>query len=282
MAEAPVRAALLQLCSGDDPGANLPVTEALVRDAATGGAAFVLTPECTNIVSASRALQARTLATEAEDPTLARLAAVAGELAITLLIGSLCLKGGTDDGRFVNRSFLIGPDGAIRARYDKIHMFDVDVGGAESYRESAAYRPGDRAVLADAAGLRLGMTVCYDLRFPHLYRDLARAGADVLAVPAAFTVPTGAAHWHVLLRARAIEAGAFVLAPAQSGTHAAREGRVRETYGHSLAVDPWGRVLVEAGDGIGVTFVEIDRTEAAAARQRIPALAHDRAYAPPQ
>lgn len=285
MAEGPVRAALLQLCSGDDPATNLVATEALVREAAAGGARFVLTPECTNIVSASRALQARVLVPEEEDPTLARLSAVAGELGLWLVLGSLCLKSGEPDGRFVNRSFLIGPDGRVRARYDKIHMFDVDVGGAESYRESAAYRPGSRAVVADvataAAGLRLGMTVCYDLRFPHLYRDLAKAGADVIAVPSAFTVPTGAAHWHVLLRARAIETGAFVLAPAQSGTHAAREGRVRETYGHSLAVDPWGKVIAEAGEGVGVTFVALDPSEAAAARVRIPALAHDRAYAAP-
>jgi predicted amidohydrolase len=215
---APVRAALVQLCSGDDPAANLVATEALVRQAAAGGATLVLTPECTNIVSASRTLQARELVPEGADPTLARLSAAAKELGIWLLIGSLCLKGDAADGRYVNRSFLIGPDGAIRARYDKIHMFDVDVGGAESYRESAAFQPGGRAVVAEAAGLRLGMTVCYDLRFPHLYRDLAKAGAVAITVPSAFTVPTGSAHWHVLLRARAIETGAFVLAPAQSGS----------------------------------------------------------------
>lgn len=276
-----MRAALVQLCSGDDPAANLAVTESLVREAAAGGASLVLTPECTNIVSASRALQGRILVAEDADPTLARLAEVAGELGISLLLGSLCLKSGDPDGRFVNRSFLIGPDGTVRARYDKIHMFDVDVGGAESYRESAAYRPGTRAVVTPVGDIRLGMTVCYDLRFPHLFRDLAKAGADVIAVPSAFTVPTGEAHWHVLVRARAIETGAFVLAPAQSGTHAAREGRVRETFGHSLAVDPWGRILADAGTGTGVSFVDIAPSEAAAARRRIPALAHDRAYTPP-
>ena len=242
-----VRAALVQLCSGDDPAANLPVTEALVREAAARGAGLVLTPECTNIISASRARQRSVLAVEAEDPTLARLRAVAGELRVWLLIGSLCLKSGDADGRFVNRSLLIDPEGAVRARYDKIHMFDVDLDGGESYRESAAYRPGAAAVLAEAAGLGLGMTICYDMRFPHLYRDLGRAGAAVLAVPSAFTVPTGRAHWHVLLRARAIEAGAYVLAPAQSGTHAAAEGRPRLTYGHSLAVGPWGEVLLDLG-----------------------------------
>jgi predicted amidohydrolase len=160
-------------------------------------------------------------------------------------------------------------------------MFDVDLAGGESYRESAAYRPGDRAVLADAAGARLGLTVCYDMRFPHLYRDLAQAGAQILTVPAAFTVPTGQAHWHVLLRARAIETGCFVLAPAQSGTHATSQGPVRRTYGHSLAASPWGEVLADAGDGTGVTFVDLDLAAVGQARASVPSLAHDRAYAPP-
>jgi predicted amidohydrolase len=277
-----VRAALVQLCSGDDPVANLAVTERLVREAAAGGAALVATPECTNIVSASRERQRAVLVPEAEDATLARLAAVAGETGVWLLIGSLCLTSGDEDGRFVNRSFLVGPDGAVRARYDKIHMFDVVLADGESYRESAAFRAGDRAVVAEAAGLRLGMTVCYDLRFPHLFRDLAKEGAEVLAVPSAFTVPTGRAHWHVLLRARAIETGGYVLAPAQCGRHAAGAGRARETYGHSLAVGPWGEVLADAGDaGPGVSFVEIDPGKVAEARRSIPALGHDRAYRAP-
>ena len=276
-----IRAALVQLRSGDDPAANLPATETLVREAAAGGAALVLTPECTNIVSGSRARQRALLVSEAEDATLARMRGVAEELRIWLLLGSLCLKGGDPDGRFVNRSLLIAPDGAIAARYDKIHMFDVDLDGGESYRESAAYRPGERAVLARAAGLRLGMTVCYDLRFPHLYRDLGRAGADVLTVPSAFTVPTGRAHWHVLLRARAIESGAYVLAPAQSGVHAASEGPSRSTFGHSSAVAPWGEVLLDLGDETGVGFVEIDPAEVEKARARIPSLRHDRAFYPP-
>ena len=277
-----VRAALVQLCSGDDPAANLPVTEALVREAAARGAGLVLTPECTNIVSASRARQRSVLAVEAEDPTLARLRAVAGELRVWLLIGSLCLKSGDADGRFVNRSLLIDPEGAVRARYDKIHMFDVDLDGGESYRESAAYRPGGVAVVAEAAGLRIGMTVCYDLRFPHLYRDLARAGASLLTVPSAFTVPTGRAHWHLLLRARAIETGAYVLAPAQTGTHAAREGASRTTFGHSLAAGPWGEMLLDLGEEVGVGMVEIAPEEVARARGRIPALGHDRSYAGPE
>jgi predicted amidohydrolase len=276
-----VRAALVQLCSGDDPAANLGVTAALVREAAAGGAGLVLTPECTNIVSMDRERQQALLREEAEDMTLAGLAAVAAECAVWLILGSLCLRAGGADGRFVNRSLLIAPDGGVRARYDKIHMFDVALRDGEAYRESAAYRPGERAVLAEAAGLRVGMTVCYDLRFPRLYRDLAQAGAEVLTVPSAFTVPTGEAHWHVLLRARAIETGAYVLAPAQSGTHAAGQGAARRTYGHSLAVSPWGEVLADAGDGVGVVFAEVDPGEVARARAMVPSLGHDRDYALP-
>ncbi|MFO1210905.1 MAG: carbon-nitrogen hydrolase family protein [Amaricoccus sp.] len=277
-----MRAALIQLCSGDDPAANLAVTEALVREAAAGGAALAMTPECTNIVTSDRARQRELLVEEAVDLTLARLRGVAGELGIWLLIGSLCLKGGGADGRLVNRSLLLGPDGAVRARYDKIHMFDVALEGGESYRESAAFRPGDRAVATEAAGLRLGMTVCYDLRFPRLYRDLAQTGAEILAVPSAFTVPTGRAHWEVLLRARAIETGCYVLAPAQSGSHPAATGAPRQTWGHSLAVAPWGEVLADAGEAVGIVFVEIDPGAVARARAMVPSLRHDRAYAAPE
>lgn len=275
-----MRAALLQLASGDDPAANLAATEALVREAAAGGAGLVLTPECTNMVSASRERQRALLRPEARDPTLARMREVAAELGLWLLLGSLLLKAEGDE-RFVNRSLLIGPDGAIRARYDKIHMFDVTLTDGESYRESAAFRPGDRAVLTDAAGLRLGMTICYDLRFPRLYRALAQAGAEVLAVPSAFTVPTGSAHWHALLRARAIECGAYVLAPAQWGTHPATAGKPRRTYGHSLAVAPWGEILADAGEGTGTSFVEIDPAEVTRAREMVPSLRHDRDFAAP-
>jgi predicted amidohydrolase len=276
-----VRVGLVQLCVSDDPVANLPVTEALVREAAAGGATLVLTPECTNMISASRARQAAVLVPEAEDPTLARLRDVAGECGVHLLIGSLGLASGDADGRFVNRAFLIGPDGAIAARYDKIHMFDVDLEDGESYRESAAFRPGNRAVIATAGPARLGLTICYDLRFAALYRTLAQAGATVLCVPSAFTVPTGRAHWHVLLRARAIETGTFVLAPAQSGEHQASEGAARRTYGHSLAVDPWGAVLADAGEGVGVTLVDLDLAAVRRARARVPSLGHDRAFAAP-
>jgi predicted amidohydrolase len=277
-----VRAGLVQLCSGDDPAANLVTTEALVREAAAGGATLVLTPECTNLVSASRAVQRSALTAEAADPTLARLRAVAAELGIWLVIGSLGLRTDEADGRFANRSLLVAPDGAVAARYDKIHMFDVDLGDGESYRESAAFRPGDRAVLARAGPATLGLTICYDLRFPQLFRALAQAGADVLSVPAAFTVPTGRAHWEALLRARAIETGAFVLAPAQSGAHPARDGAPRRTWGHSLAVDPWGEVLADGGEAVGVTLVDLDLEAAARARARTPSLRHDRAFAPPE
>jgi predicted amidohydrolase len=277
-----LRAALVQLCASDDPEANLPVTEGFIREAAAGGAQFVLTPEVTNLVSQNRARQRTLLRPEADDPTLARLRAVAADLGVWLLIGSIGVLGEGEDGRFANRSFLIGPDGAVRARYDKIHMFDVDVSATETWRESAAFRPGERAVVAETPWGGLGMTICYDLRFAALYRALAQAGASILTVPSAFTVPTGRAHWEVLLRARAIETGCFVLAPAQCGTHPAQEGDARrQTWGHSLAVAPWGEVLADGGEAPGVTLVDLDLTAVAEARRRIPALRHDRAFAAP-
>jgi len=276
-----MRAALVQLRSGDDPSANLPVTLGLLAQAAQDGAELILTPECTNMVSASRAPQDASLTTEAEDLTLTAIRTLAAERRVCVLIGSLLLKTADADGRFANRSFLIGSDGAIRARYDKIHMFDVDLGAGETYRESARFRPGDRAVTADVGDATLGLTLCYDMRFPGLYRDLAKAGAQVLTVPSAFTVPTGRAHWQVLLRARAIETGCFVLAPAQGGVHSASEGAARETWGHSLAVSPWGEILAEAGTDPCVTMVDIDLAEVARARGHIPSLGHDRVYAGP-
>ncbi len=276
-----LEAALVQLNASDDPDANLPVTEGLIREAAARGAQLVLTPEVTNMVSASRTAQDERLALEQDDATLARLRAVATETGIWLSVGSLALKSGDADGRFVNRQFLIGPDGGIRARYDKIHMFDVDIGGAESYRESKGYRPGERAVTADTPWGRLGLSICYDMRFPALYRALAEAGAVILTVPSAFTVPTGRAHWEVLLRARAIETGCFVLAAAQWGTHAAGRGRVRETWGHSIAIDPWGSVLADAGEGPGVTRVTLDLGRVAETRAKIPSLANARSFTAP-
>ncbi len=276
-----LKVALIQLNSSDDPEANLPATERLIRQAAAEGAELILTPEVTNIVSASRRVQNQRLALEDDDATLTRLRDVTAELGIWLSLGSLALKSGDPDGRFVNRQFLIGPDGGIRARYDKIHMFDVELGGEESYRESKGYRPGEQAVSTDTPWGKLGLTICYDLRFPALYRSLAEAGAVILTVPSAFTVPTGRAHWEVLLRARAIETGCFVLAAAQWGSHAASRGRVRETYGHSIAIDPWGRVLADAGEGVGVTHVTLDLDAVAQSRAKIPSLANARPFAPP-
>jgi deaminated glutathione amidase len=276
-----MRAGLVQMTVGDDPAENLPRTVALVRQAAAGGAGFVLTPECTNLLSSNRDHQRRVLHPEATDPTLAALRDAAAKAGIWLLIGSLGLLTPDADGRFANRSFLIGPDGAVKARYDKIHMFDVNVTETEVYRESAGYRPGGQAVLADTPFGRVGMTVCYDVRFPHLYRRLAQAGAQILTVPAAFNRLTGAAHWEVLLRARAIETGAYVLAPAQTGFHAEAQGKGRRTHGHSLVVAPWGEVLSDAGTDPGVTYADIDLNAVASARARIPSLSHDRPFEGP-
>lgn len=273
-----MRVALVQLNVGSDPSANLPETQTLVRAAAAGGARFVLTPECTNGLSSDRAHQRAVFHHEADDPTLAALCAQARDLGIWLLIGSLGLLTQDADGRFANRSFLIAPDGAVKARYDKIHMFDVNVTETEVYRESAGYRPGSRAVLADTPIGRIGMTVCYDVRFPHLYRRLAKAGAQIITVPAAFNHLTGQAHWHTLLRARAIETGCFVLAPAQTGFHPESNGKGRKTFGHSLAIAPWGEILADAGDEPGITFAEIDLAEVERARARVPSLFHDRDF----
>lgn len=272
-----MRAGLVQLCSGEDPAANLCETLEHVRDAAGQGAGFILTPEVTNLVSNDRALQAERLHPEATDPTLAALRAEAERLGVWLLIGSLALKTSDPDGRFANRSFLISPTGAIAARYDKIHMFDVDVSEAERYRESAGYRPGSRATLATTPFGKIGMTICYDLRFPHLYRRLARSGAQILTVPSAFSPVTGAAHWQTLLRARAIETGAFVLAPAQTGQNTA----TRATHGHSLAIAPWGEVIADGGTDPGVTTVDFDLADVETARRRIPSLIHDQEFEGP-
>lgn len=273
-----MRTGLLQLNVTDDPAANLPVTLDLFEQAVAGGARFVLTPEMTNGLSSSRAHQARVFRREDGDETLAALCDAAARAGVWLLIGSLGIVTGDADGRFANRSFLVGPDGRVRARYDKIHMFDVNVSETEVYRESAGYRPGGAAVLHDAGFARIGMTVCYDLRFPQLYRRLARAGAQILTVPAAFNHITGAAHWEVLLRARAIETGCFVLAPAQTGFHAETEGKGRRTHGHSLVVAPWGEVLADGGTGPGVVLADLDLAEVDRARARVPALTHDREF----
>ncbi|MDZ4093880.1 MAG: carbon-nitrogen hydrolase family protein, partial [Paracoccaceae bacterium] len=254
---------------------------ALIRAAVAGGAGFVLTPECTNGLSSNRAHQRAVFHHETEDPTLAALRAEAANAGIWLLIGSLGLLTHDADGRFANRSFLIAPDGSIAARYDKIHMFDVNVSETEVYRESAGYRPGALAVLVKTPFGPIGMTVCYDVRFPALYRRLAQAGAEIITVPAAFNHLTGRAHWETLLRARAIETGCFVLAPAQTGFHPEAGGKGRHTHGHSLVIAPWGEVLADAGQEPGVTFADLDLTEVTRARARVPSLTHDRRFEGP-
>jgi deaminated glutathione amidase len=263
---------LIQMRSGLDPAANLAVVLELIDQAKQAGADYVLTPEMTNILAIKRDHLFANIVAEENDPTLATLREVARELAIYVHIGSLAIKASAE--KAANRSFLIDRKGGVAARYDKIHMFDVDLAGNESYRESNNYRPGELAVLADLPWGRLGMTVCYDLRFPALYRALAEAGASFLAIPSAFTRQTGEAHWHVLQRARAIENGCFVFAAAQGGKH--ENGR--ETFGHSLVIDPWGRILAEGGIEPGVVMADIKPAEVAAARGRVPSLDHGRRF----
>src|ERR1700728_3324275 len=264
--------ALVQMRSGLHPDANLAAALAAIDEAARAGAAYVLTPEMTNIMEVKRERLSATITAEDHDPTLAALREAARRHAMFVHAGSLAIKLSAD--RAANRSFLIDRDGDIVARYDKIHMFDVDLANGESYRESRNYRPGELAVTADLPWGKLGLTVCYDLRFPALYRALAEAGAWFLAIPSAFTKQTGEAHWHVLMRARAIENGCFVFAAAQGGKH--EHGR--ETFGHSLVVDPWGKIIAEGGTEPGVIFAEIDPAQVAAARGRVPSLLHGRRF----
>ena len=266
------KAAMIQMRSGLTPGTNSDDAVRMIGEAKSAGADYVLTPEMTNILAAKREQLFSVVVEEEADASLATLREVARKLGIYVHIGSLAIKISPD--RAANRSFLIGPKGDILARYDKIHMFDVDLAGGESYRESRNYRPGELAVLADLPWGRLGLTVCYDLRFPALYRALAEAGATMLAIPSAFTKQTGEAHWHVLMRARAIENGSFVFAAAQGGKH--ENGR--DTYGHSLIVDPWGRIIAEGGTEPGVIMAEINPAEVASARARIPSLQHGRRF----
>jgi deaminated glutathione amidase len=269
-------AACVQITSQREFAPNIQAVGDLVRRARDAGAELIMTPEITGMFEPKRDLHLAKATDEAANPALAAFRDLARETGAWLLVGSLAIK--LEAARLANRSFLLAPDGVIAARYDKIHMFDVDLENGESYRESALYRPGDSTVLAGLPWGTLGMTICYDLRFPYLYRALAQAGADFLSIPAAFTVPTGTAHWHVLQRARAIENGCFVFAPAQWGQHA--EGR--KTYGHSLIVDPWGEVLADAGEGVGFITAEIDPAKIAEARRMVPALRHDRAVPVPQ
>ena len=268
-------AACVQLRAGREVVPNVDLAVDLIEQAADEGAKFVATPENTSLMEAKSTLLFEKAVAEEDDKALAAFRAVSASRKIWTLIGSLPIKVAAD--KLANRSFLIGPDGVVVARYDKIHMFDVDLGGGESYRESKNFRPGAQAVTAELPWGKLGMTVCYDLRFPQLYRVLAEAGASFLTVPSAFTKPTGKAHWHVLLRARAIENGAYVFAPAQEGLHESG----RETYGHSLIVAPWGEVIAEAEEGTGFIIAEIDPAKVAEARGRVPSLQHDRAFAVP-
>lgn len=276
-----MKAAVLQLNSSDDPSRNLAVTRELIREAAGRGAQFIFTPEVTNCVSASRAHQVDVLQHEADDLTLASLRQEAQALGVWVSIGSLALKTNDVDGRFANRSFLINPAGEVVARYDKIHMFDVDVSPSETYRESAGYRPGTRAVLAQTPYGKVGLSICYDLRFAYLYRALAQAGAEILTVPSAFSPVTGAAHWQALLQARAIETGCYVVAAAQTGTHAATAGKSRQTYGHSMVISPWGEVLIDAGVEKTIEIIDFNLKEVSNARKRIAALSHDRSFEGP-
>jgi predicted amidohydrolase len=266
------RAGLVQLRSGRSVKPNLDKAEELIRRAAKGGAIYVQTPENTGLMELKPELVLEAAETEERSAALAHLRALARELGIFLHIGSLAIK--LDPSRVAYRSYLIDPEGRVTARYDKLHMFDVDLPGGESYRESQYFRPGDKAVVADLPFGRLGLSICYDLRFPALYRALASAGAEFIAVPSAFTRQTGEAHWRVLIRARAIETGAFVLAATQGGLH--ENGRA--TYGHSLIVSPWGEVLAEGGEDPSVIFADIDLAASEEARARIPALKHGRSF----
>jgi len=270
-----VRLALYQAQSGIDPAANADRLVGAVRDAAAGGAAMLFTPEMSGMLDRDRERALGKARVEAEDPVLAAVRAAAKEAGIWVHLGSLALKG--EGGKLVNRGFVIDDKGEVRAHYDKIHLFDVDLPTGESWRESALYQAGQEAVVVpDTPVGKLGLTICYDLRFPALFERLSEAGAEVIALPAAFTVPTGRAHWQVLLRARAIEAELFIVAAAQAGRH--EDGR--ETYGHSLVADPWGEVLIEMGGEPGLGFAEIELARIADVRARIPVHQHRRAIGP--
>lgn len=267
------KAAAVQMRSAKEPGRNVVDFEALVREAAGKGASYVQTPEMTGAIIRDKADRAAAFKSEADDQIVAAARRLSAELGIFLHVGSTGIL--RDDGKIANRAFLFGPDGELLTRYDKIHMFDVDLDNGESWRESATYEPGKDAQVVDIGAAKLGFAICYDVRFPHLFRSEALAGAEVLSVPAAFTRQTGEAHWHVLLRARAIENGAFLIAAAQGGQH--EDGR--ETFGHSMIIDPWGRILAEVdGDEPGVIVAEIDTAQVAAARQKIPNLKNARDF----
>lgn len=275
----PFTAACVQMTSGREQAANVATASDYIRQARDAGADLVMLPEVVNIIEAKGSVLREKAHHEADDPSLGAFQEVARETGAWLLVGSLVVKADVaaadgDKQMLANRSFLIDARGDIKARYDKVHMFDVDLEGGESYRESKSYTPGTRSTVADTPWGPFGMTVCYDLRFPYLYRHLAHEGARYLTIPSAFTRPTGAAHWHILLRARAIETGCYVFAPAQCGDHESG----RKTYGHSLIVDPWGEVLADGGEEPGLIMAEIDPAKIDQARGRIPSLSHDREF----
>jgi predicted amidohydrolase len=269
------KAAAVQMRTGIEVAANVVDATRYIRAAAAAGSQYVLTPEMTTILDRDGERLLAAISTEESDPSLAAFRALARELGIHLHIGSMAIRLPGDG--VANRGFLIGPDGGIVARYDKIHMFDVDLGSGESYRESRLYHAGNNAVVADLPWTRLGLSVCYDVRFPALYRALAKTGANVIAIPAAFTRTTGEAHWQILIRARAIETGAYVVAAAQGGHHA--DGR--DTFGHSMIVDPWGKILAETGTEPGFIISDIDPAMSVAVRGRVPSLANERAFVLP-
>ena len=272
-----MKVAALQLCASDDPTANLDMTLPMVQQAAEMGAQFIATPEVTNCVSSSRRHQNDVLSLQERDETLAELRAAANHFGVWISVGSLALKL-PDEDRFTNRSFLIAPSGRIVAQYDKIHMFDVTLSETEQYRESDGYRPGDRAVIADTEFGKIGMTICYDIRFPNLFRGLAKSGASILLIPAAFARPTGRAHWEVLLRARAIETGCFVIAAAQTGEHKTSLGQPRKTYGHSMIVSPWGEILADAGEDQSIIYAELDLSLVESTRARVPSILSNQSF----
>ena len=269
-----LRLACVQLCTGSDIAQNIADAEDLVREAADAGANLVSLPECAALIEPDREAFRRKVVPEAEHPALSAFSSLARELGIWMHVGSLAVRCG--DGAIANRTYLIDIGGHVVARYDKIHMFDVDLANGETFRESDSYRPGTKAVFADLPWGRLGLTICYDVRFPALYGHLARCGALFIAVPSAFTRRTGSVHWEVLLRARAIETGSWIFAAAQCGSH----GGGRESYGHSLIVDPWGQVLADGGEDVGVIVADIDPARTAEAREAIPALANARDFTP--
>lgn len=269
------RAACVQLCCGDDVASNIRTASELIREAHNSGAQFIATPENTSFMAADAGAKLQIAMPEKDDRSLVAFCGLAEELGIWLLIGSLAIKVSED--KTANRSYLVGRDGRIAARYDKIHLFDVNLPNRESYRESKTVTSGEQAVMAGLPWGRIGLSVCYDLRFPQLYRALAEGGAELFSIPSAFTETTGKAHWHILLRARAIENGCFVIAPAQGGKHA----NGRSTYGHSMIIGPWGEVLAEAGTEPGIIAAEIDLDEVTAVRARVPSLQHDRTFNAP-